>query len=231
MNDRQRRRQERVAQVRDFTTTVKISFPAGSKGAASIERINQLVERVAALAASYETNRRVVRTGTDGKSEAREALRALLSAIGRTARAIGMDNPDVRGKFRLPDNNPNNQTLVSTARSFLAEATPLKAQFIEYGMSADFLDVLDAKIKEFESHAEQQHTGQSSRVADRAAIDAALDEADAEIARFDAIVRNKFANDPATLAAWETARHTERVPQKRKSGDAKDTAPPAEPPK
>jgi glutathione S-transferase len=97
-------------------------------------------------------------------------------------------------------------------------------------MNEDFLEDLEAKIDNFEGHAEQQNTGKSARVADRAAIAAALDELDAEIARFDAMVRNKFVGDQATLAAWEVARHTERDPQKRKNG-AKQSAPPTEPPK
>lgn len=229
MDDKQRRRFARGAQVRDFTASVKDSFPKNSKGAASITRINELVEQIGALDASHETNRRTSKAGTSGKASARDALRTAISAYGRTARAIGLDDPEVRGKFRLPDNNLNNQTLVSTARAFLAAATPLKAQFIAYGMNEDFLENLEAKIDNFESHAEQQNTGKSARVADRAAISAALDELDAEVARFDAIMRNKFASDPATLAAWETARHTERDPQKRKNG-AKPSAPPAAPP-
>jgi hypothetical protein len=230
MNDQQRRRRERGARVRDFAGERGADFPAGSKGAQASTRIKQLVAQIDTLDASLSTHARTTKASTSAKRDASTGLRDLLTRIARTARAIALDGPELKRKFRLPVGTISGQTLVSTARSFHAEATPLKTQFIAYGMSDNFLDDLEARITDFESHAEQQNTGKNARVADRAAIAAALDELDAEVARFDAIVRNKFVSDPATLAAWEAAHHTERDPQKRKTG-AKQSAPPAAPPK
>lgn len=227
MNDSQRRRYERGARVRDFAETVKSSFPAGSKGAQSAARVRELVERVAALDASRATNTRAAREGTSGKGEAREALRALLSQISRTARAVSLDDPALKEKFRLPGGNPNTQALVSASRSFLAEATPLKAQFVGYGMGDDFLEALAAKIADFEGHATRQHTGASARVADAAAIDAALDDLDDEIARFDTISRNTLADNAAALAALQSARRVERAARVREGGKKSADNPPA----
>lgn len=225
MNNKLRRRQERGARVRDFAATQSKTFPDG-KAAQTIARITTLVAESERLGAARETNIRNVRASTSGKSEARAALRTLLSAIGRTARAISLDDPDSKDQFRLPGNNPSNQLLLDTARSFLAAATPRKDQFIAYGMSSDFLADLAARIEAFEGHANQQHTGASARAADNAALVATLDALDAEVARFDTIIRNKFAADPATLAAWETAHHLERTLPKRKPAP-----PPPAPPK
>jgi len=224
MNDTQRRRHERGLRVRDFVETVKDSFTAGSKGAQSIAHVEQLVEQLTTLDASHATNRRAALAGTSGKSDTREELRAMLRRISKTARAIGMDDPALKDRFRLPDTNPNSQTLLGTARSILAEATPLKARFIEYGHTDDFLDTLGEKISAFESFATQQNTGVSARKADSAAIDSALDAVDEEIARLDAIIRNKFADDAARLAAWESARRVEHAPRKNKTTG---TPPPA----
>lgn len=224
MNDTQRRRHERGLRVRDFAETVKDSFPSNSKGAESIARVEQLVEQLTALDASHATNKRAAQAGTSGKKEAREELRRMLSRISKTGRAIGMDDTSLKNRFRLPDTNPNSQTLLGTARSILAEATPLKSRFVEYGHSADFLDTLGEKISRFESFATQQNTGASARKADSAAIDSALDSLDTEITRLDAIVRNKYADDPAQLAAWESARRVERAPRKAKSGNGASPA-------
>jgi hypothetical protein len=223
MNDRQRRRQERAERVRDFAETVKTEFASGSRGAQSVARLSELVGRVAALDASHATNTRESRAGTTGKNEARDDLREMLSRISRTARAIALDDPSLKDKFRLPPGNPNSQALLSTARSFQTEATPLKARFVEYGLDEDFPAALASKIESFEQSANRQRTGASARKGDSAAIGAALDEVDAEIARLDAIVRNRFADGPARLAAWESARRTERAP--RKSRDAKTSQP------
>ena len=228
MNDEQRRRFERGARMRDFAETVKSSFPAGSRGARSAAHIAELVERVASLDAARATNIRAAREGTSGKNETRERLREWLSQISRTARAISLDDDALKNRFRLPGGNPNAQTLVSAARSFLAEAAPLKTQFVEYGMPSDFVEALTALIADFEGHATRQHTGVSARAATGAAIDAALDELDDEVARFDVIARNRFAKDPGSLAALQSARRFERAPRRRGAPAAPSTNPPGD---
>lgn len=225
MNDRQRRRQERAERVRDFAATLNTEFTDGSKGAQSVARMNELVERVTTLEASHATNAREARAGTTGKTEARDGLRKLLSRISETARVIATDDPSLKDKFRLPAGNPNSRSLLSTARSIQTEVVPHKARFVEYGLAADFLDKLGEKIDTFEQSANRQHTGTSARKGDSAAINAALDAVDEEIARLDAIIRNKFADDAARLAAWESARRIEHAPQKSKG--ANGTPPPA----
>lgn len=223
MNDTQRRRHERGLRVRDFTETVKDSFAANSKSTQAIARVGQLVEQLIALDAAHATNKRAALAGTSGKKDTREELHSMLKRLSRTANAVGMDDPAVKDRFRLPTSNPNAQTLIGTARSFLAEATPLKTRLAEYGLSGDFLNTLGAKIEAFETYASQQNTGASERKANSAAIDAALDELDAEIARLDAIVTNQFADDAARLAAWQSARRVEQAPRKTKN--AKGTLP------
>jgi hypothetical protein len=49
----------------------------------------------------------------------------------------------------------------------------------------------------------------------------------AALRRLDVIVRNKFRDDPATLAAWEHARHVERPARqsKRNNGGTNTPAP------
>lgn len=216
MNDRSRKRLRRGESVRDFTLNLPQPFPAGSKGAESVARIGQLIERVNALGASSATNARTLRAVVDAKADARKELREALRAISRTARAIGLDDPDLKDKFRLPGGTLTDQLLLSTARSFVAEATPIKERFVAYGMSADFADALGQKIAAFEGHASVHHASRSARASDNASVAAALDELDTEIERLDAVMRNTFAQDPATLAAWEIARHLERASKKRK---------------
>ena len=219
MNDVLKNRYERGVRVRDYVATINPPFPNSSKGAQSISKINQLVEQTAALDADLATNKRARRTGTTGKVEAGAELNKMLRAIRRTARAIGLDDPDLKNKFRLPAGALSQQALVSTARSVQTEAAPHKARFIEYGMRADFLDALAAKIEEFEAHANLQHTSSSTHAANNAAIADALDQLDAEIERFDAILHNQYADDSATLAAWKLARHLKSTQRKRKNGN------------
>jgi hypothetical protein len=224
MNDRNRKRLRRGESVRDLMSKLASFFPEGSKGAETITRINQLVERVHALDASSTSNARALRTALDGKGKARKELHDLLRAMSRTSRAAGIDDPAFREKFRLPAGSMSDQALLSTARSFVTEAAAVKDRFVAYGMSADFPDVLGEKITALEGHASLHHTSKGARASDNASVAAALDELDREVERLDAIMRNTFASDPSTLTAWEMARHLERIPKKRKDkGDNGNT--------
>jgi hypothetical protein len=224
MNDRNRKRLRRGERVRNFASTLTSAFADGSKGAASITNINQIVERINALDASSATNARTIIAVAGAKGDARTQLRDFLRAIARTARAVGTDIPELKDKFRMPSGSLSDQVLLSTARSFVTEATPLKDSFVSYGMAADFLSVLGQKIAAFEEHASRQHTSRNARTSDNAASNSALDQLDEEIGRLNAIMQNTFDADPATLAAWDLARRLERVPQKRKGKDVDNVA-------
>jgi len=226
MNDRNRKRLRRGESVRDLTSNLTQAFPEGSKGAEIIAKINQLVERINAHDASSATNSRTLRAVVDAKDGARKELLNFLRTISRTARTVGMDDPAIKDKFRLPVGSMSDQLLLSTARSFVAEATPLKDRFVAYGMSADFPQALEQKIAAFEGHVSLHHTSKGARASDNASASAALDELDREIERLDTVMRNTFAADPATLAAWDMARHLERVPKKRKDKEGKGGTPP-----
>src|SRR5205085_5394180 len=127
-------------------------------------------------------------------------------------------------KFRLPRSN-GDQALLNAARTFHADAEPLKAQFIEHDTPADFLDTLDGLISEFEQLLVAGHQSATAHIAASAAIDTQIERGMTAARRLDAIVRNKFRDDPAVLAAWESARHIERVGRKAPKKPA-DSPPP-----
>src|SRR5947209_19396244 len=176
MNDRNRKRLRRGESVRDLTSNLTQAFHEGSKGAEIIAKINQLVERINAHDASSATNSRTLRAVVDAKDGARKELLNFLRTISRTARTVGMDDPAIKDKFRLPVGSMSDQLLLSTARSFVAEATPLKDRFVAYGMSADFPQALEQKITAFEGHVSLHHTSKGARASDHASASAALDE-------------------------------------------------------
>src|SRR5947209_968299 len=118
MNDRSRKRLRRGERVRDLAMSMKSAFPEGSKGAASNAKIIQLIARVEALDTSSVTNAREFFNVSGAKGDARKELRDILRTIARTARAVGLDDPELKGKFRMPTGSLSDQALLSTARSF-----------------------------------------------------------------------------------------------------------------
>ena len=72
-----------------------------------------------------------------------------------------------------------------------------------------------------------QSTGTGQRIAAAAAIDDAMDKGAVAVRKLDAIVKNKYANNPAVLAKWTSASHTEREPRR---GEGSAAPPPPPPP-
>jgi hypothetical protein len=211
MNDIHRRRFERLVRIADFGEAHADSFDAGSKGGTALANIRTTLTEVGKLDATRNTGDSKAKQGTSIKREARASLRSQLANISRTAKTISLDMPEVKDKFRTPNGNVNDQTLLGIARSFVVEATPLRDKFIEYDMPEDFLDTLNKSLTDFEKAINQQNTGVGTRTSAISAIEVALERGEAEAKRLDTIVRNKFRVDPSTLAAWESAQHLEHA--------------------
>jgi len=147
------------------------------------------------------------------KSEARTTVRGLMKAMRDTSIALESERPRISKSFRLPPTN-GDEALINSARAFVELATPLRALFISREMPATFLDDLNHAIEQFETSVSNYnlHRGNIS------AATASLKESLAQILQLrrelDPIVRNKFRNDAATLAAWESASHLERAPER-----------------
>lgn len=133
--------------------------------------------------------------------------------------------PGIEDKFRMP-RDVKDQDLLSVARAFVADAEPYKAEFIRRGLPADFLKDLKADIIALEQAITGHIQGTEEHVAATAAIDDLIDEGVRTMQELDPVIRNIFADDPATLAQWLSARHVERAPRRRK-----ETPPPAAPDK
>ena len=217
MNDRQRRRFERLARVSNFGASVSGDFPATGKGGQAHARLAAAVAAAGTHDTARATNQRERQQSTGARKDTRLTIQTSLAAISNTADTIALDHPEVKDSFRRPRTNINDQTLLSTARSFAAAALPLKARFIEYEMPTDFLEQLDKAISGFEQSVNRQTSGASAGLASNAALENTLKQGEQELEKFDTAVRNKFRDDPAKLAAWESARRLEKAPRSPRS--------------
>jgi hypothetical protein len=228
MQDTHNRRREMFVRVKDFGAVHATDFPPNGLGTRLFTDLEIVITQLATHAADEASGRGTAREGTTTRGTAREALREDLEAINRTARAMSEDVPGIDDKFRLPRGN-NDQNLLNAARAFAADAAPLSAQFISHEMPADFLTDLADDIADLEAAISHQSGGVGSHVAAGAAIDDTIDRGVGIVRKLDAIVRNKYVNNSATLAEWTSASHTERAPR-RSAPDAEPPAPPPQPP-
>ena len=224
MDDKERSCNEMFQRVEDFGTARAADFPNGSLG-------KELLALVSAAIADFDTHssaqlsgKNEARRSTSSKDGARTALRTDLDEISRTARAMAFEVEGLDEKFRLP-RYLNDQKLSETARAFATDAIPFKDTFIRYELPADFLEDLAADIADFAAASQSQNAGLENQVTATVAVDTAREQGMNAVRRLDAIVRNKYRNDAATLAAWERARHIERATRAKKGATPPPTTP------
>jgi hypothetical protein len=209
--------------VRAFNAERASLFPAGSLGGELFKEVNEVVEQLTATLTTQTSGVSSVQQATSSRTVAREALHASMQAISRTARAMALDAPGLEEKFRLPRSG-SDQALLMAARAFAADALPLKAEFVRHELPATFIEDLLADIADLEHAIGGQNTGRDEHVTATASIETVVERGMNAIRRLDAIVPNKFRDDPAALAAWQSARHVESSARTRKrSKSAKDS--------
>ena len=120
------------------------------------------------------------------------------------------------------------QALINAGHHFAAAAVPLKEQFIFQGRPPDFIEDLKAAVAELEAAISSQVDAKASRKAAIQEFDKTLEEALNLLKRLDALVANTMTENPTVMAAWNLARHVERVPvRSAKSAPEPETVPKA----
>src|SRR5665213_840389 len=112
-----------------------------------------------------------------------------------------------------------NGALLTAARQFLKDATPMKTQFLSVNLPADFLDTLTQTISDFDSATDDQTGGLEGQASSTTGL-ANTNAARKALRALNTIVRNTYKNNPAVLAEWTIASHIE-------SGKAHHATPPA----
>jgi hypothetical protein len=222
VKDTERRRLEMFIRVREFGQSNPAQFTPTSFAGEQLALVNTAIEGLEAQGGAQASGISASKEGSMSKAAARDELFEDLQANNRTARAMARTIPGVNDKFRVP-HNQSDQGVLAAARAQAADALPLKAEFIKRGMPANFLEDLHADIAQFEEAISQQAQGRETHVEATAAIDQFIEQGINALRELDPIVRNIFANVPAKLAAWQSASHVERSPQR-----AKPTATPAQ---
>jgi hypothetical protein len=224
MEDTQNRRHEMFVRVKNFGVGHANDFAPDGLGTQLFADLGGIVAQLDNHASAEASGVGKAREGTSTRGAFREALRDDLEAINRTARAMAEDTPGIGEKFRLPRGN-NDQALLNAARAFATDAAPWSAQFINHEMPADFLTDLNTDIANMEAAISHQAGGVGGHVAAGVAIDEAIDAGMVIVHKLDAIVRNKYANNPATLAEWTSTSHTERSPRRKAPAPAAPPTP------
>lgn len=222
MNDRQNKRHQMFIRVREFFTPRENQFQANGMARQLFTQLKATITELDSLSGAQASGVGQARQRTQTRGDARMVLREDLQAINRVARIMGVAN-----QFQLAPFG-NDRNLLSGARAFVTNATPLKTQFLLHEMSEDFIEELLANIQALETEIAEQSGAVDDHINASASIDDAIDTGFEIVRKMDGLIRNKYADDPGILAEWLAASHTERAPRRNQS-NASPPPPPAPP--
>ncbi len=213
MTGKQTRRVATFGRIDGFAKLYPADFPAGKKAAELLAIIRQAATDAIGHGTTQATSDGGSRAGSQTKAELYDDLYEDLQAINRTAKSMAHEIPGLDEKFRMP-RSAGYGAVLTAARAFQTDATPLKAQFLEYELPEDFLTDLAADIAAFEQAEDDQGDGLTGRVGATRNIEEAIRAGTAAVRRLDPILKNKYRSNAGKLAEWLTASHTERAPRK-----------------
>jgi hypothetical protein len=212
MNDREIRKYHMFLEVGHFATANAALFKTLPLAEELFANVSSIVNQLSEHAVAQESGKSSARKGTSVKAILRDELRQDLKAISRTARAMAIKIGSIEEKFRVP-RSENDRLLINSARAFAADAAPFAAEFVKYGLAENFLEELNRDIELFENAFKEKIAGKEARVSATAGIDEAINQGVDAVRQLDAIVKNRFSNEPTKLAAWESAMVTGREPK------------------
>ena len=223
MNDRDKRRYDSFKRAQTFRDDHATDFAAGSVALANFTIIDQVVAGLDKAKAGQVTN------ANTSKETLLNAVRLDIQNITRTAAAIDQDEPGFADKFHPP--KAYNPTAILTAADALllqlavqpsdsnavkAAKAALVAKFVAHEMSADFVSDLQADRQAITDTDKAMESDSEDRVGNTAAISPLIQQGMKALNTLDAIMHNKYSAQPDKMAAWNSASHIERDPQKAK---------------
>jgi hypothetical protein len=200
---------ETFVRVRDFGAEHTGAFRTDSLAPDQFETVQQVIAEMNIFLTTQTSGIGSVQQATFSRAGAREALREDMQALTRTARVMAIDTPGLENKFRMPRSG-SDQALLQAARAFAADAVAFKDEFIRHELPNSFIEDLLSDIANLERAMGGQNTGREAHISASVSVEQMAERGMNAVRRLDAIVRNRFRNEPAVLAAWEHARHVER---------------------
>jgi hypothetical protein len=202
--------------VSAFGVKYAADFPATSTGGQQFALVTNAVTLLDGLGATQVSGGESAHAAVMALAVGRVHLHGDLAGIAGAAHSLALlGTTGLAGKFLLPRGN-GTAKLLNSARAFLADATPLKAQFLTVSLPAGFLDTLTADIGIYETALAAKGAGKGVRGGATGGIAEAAHNAAIALHVLDTVVKNTYQNDPQKLAEWVIASHVQKhtpVPQ------------------
>ncbi len=138
----------------------------------------------------------------------REAVRHDLEDFHRDAVVLAIASPGLEKQFEIPGSG-GDQGLLGAARLFIANATPIKADFLALGMPANFLQDLADDLDAFETLLNDKDAARQASSGALRTLDEAIRASAQTIDTLNAIFQKVL--DASALAGWMTAKRFDTI--------------------
>ena len=149
------------------------------------------------------------RAAATRRRELRLQMQEMLRHLVRVAEAASTTNPVLLGEFEMPNPDGPHRVFLGASKGILTAAMPHRDLFVTFGLGESLLDNLTSALAAFEVATADFNAGRREHVGARAQLIATADSCMELVNRLDGLVRTRFRNDAAQLAAWESARNVE----------------------
>jgi hypothetical protein len=209
MKDSVRRCKETFMRVRAFGQEHFAAAEPTSFVGLCLAELDSVITGLDSHAGTQSASRSASRQGTLGRRAARAELMRDLAAIGRTARPMADDDPNLLQQFRVPHSG-SDQAVLAAAVAFAAGARQIKDRFILRGLPEDFIEELEADADALSEAVRRNIENRRANVIATAAIDKLVKRGLKALRDLDPYMRNTHADDSVQLAAWRSASRIER---------------------
>ncbi|MFT3870934.1 MAG: hypothetical protein QM715_20970 [Nibricoccus sp.] len=212
MNDKHVRSYNMFGQVATYGQDNAADFAPGSLATANFAAVGGVISEINQIIGEQKGG------STSLKAVKLASLRAEMKNLARTAREIDKKEPGMADKFRMPANSAQTAVLAAALKMIgELKVEGRLAKFVAYEMSADIITELESLVQQIGDANSETASDNAEGVENTAAIGLAIARGKDLVESLDTSVRNRYKNQPAKIAAWETASHTERAPRRKKS--------------
>ena len=198
-------------------------LPAGSGGQIAANGLRDAYAIIQSKSSEQSGFGDSAQAGSEQRAAARFNLKKYRSRLAETADIIARKKTGFDEHFPAPSRETDNE-LVANSRAVAAKAVEMKADFMERGLTEDYLQSGDDLVDAFEATLDTKNEALSHRGAAVGSKRSAYSQAGEHFDELDIYIRNHYADQPGKLHAWRNATHIEKASKKKKDdGDGTPT--------
>lgn len=198
-----RRRFEMVVRALRFTQ----ANPDPSAGyQAAQATLEAGVERMEALAARQRSGRLAAQAATARKRDLRDALdQTFLAHVSRVGVLAADVAPELSGRFRRRRENESYHAFRTAAGVAVELAKAHRDVLVRHGLAEALLERAERQLGELDAVTREAAEARRAHVGAGAELDRVIQELGRVVRVLDGLNRFRFGEEPAELAAWESA--------------------------